>query len=182
AGVAHHHRHEEQRDHQLDEREPAVDEVADEPAHRPLVAGQVVALVAGLHRGPHALAGLVAGGPLGTGLLLAVAGDLGAGPGGGLGLASGRRGAALAVGFGDHLRSGGLGLRSTEHAAPSESEDRVRSTLPSWSHGLAFAPRVKGTTSQRSTTRGRTPMSLMKRISLIFRSKANKAIDRAEDP
>src|SRR4051812_38752019 len=29
---------------------------------------------------------------------------------------------------------------------------------------------------------GTSPMSLMKRISLIFRSKANKALDRAEDP
>lgn len=29
---------------------------------------------------------------------------------------------------------------------------------------------------------GPAPMSLMKRISLIFRSKANKALDRAEDP
>src|SRR6266545_2135328 len=30
--------------------------------------------------------------------------------------------------------------------------------------------------------RGRIPMSLMQRISLIFRAKANKALDRAEDP
>ena len=56
AGVAQHHRHDQQRDHQLDEREARVDEVADEAAHRTAVAGRQVLLVAGLHRLAHLLA------------------------------------------------------------------------------------------------------------------------------
>ena len=48
---------------------------------------------------------------------------------------------------------------------------------------LGFGPRVKTPhTRVSSQERGRTPMSLMKRISLIFRSKANQALDKAEDP
>src|ERR1044071_3386145 len=45
-----------------------------------------------------------------------------------------------------------------------------------------MGPRVKAQTQTRSS-RGRTPeMGVWQRMTLIFRSKANKALDRAEDP
>src|SRR6478736_3462667 len=53
---------------------------------------------------------------------------------------------------------------------------------------LGFGSRVRTTVQSfqppppHDQERVSTPMSLMKRISLIFRSKANKALDKAEDP
>ena len=178
-------------------REARVDVVADEAAHRPAVARGQVAVVAGLHRLAHLAARCRRGRSAGAAICsLRVRGTLAR--------ARAAASASLRVGVGRPLPldlvggGGGLGLgagTTEQRVLPSRGSDAGRQPIAATRGGravarmpylrLGFGPRVRPTTSTRTAhdrERVCTPMSLMKRISLIFRSKANKALDKAEDP